>query len=237
MNPTINLIPLDGYSVTDDAAAKFIADGDALAAFDISLLSDGLAYNGDVLGTVTYSLNGTQANAESNYKAYVFAMAHTTELAGYSGEYYMTDGELVYLYNPETDFKTAVDNVKLVEEDGIYRLVIKDPSGLSAFAYQASESTIVEIQLVPNPSAESASIDVTSLSPVLLVHLEVGEGKTAAGGIPVWVWIIIGVIVILIGALVALFLISRKNENRDSSVERHSSSGSYSGITGFDDEE
>ena len=164
-------------------------------------------------------------------------MAHTTELAGYTGEYYMTDGELVFLYNPETNFKTAVNNVKLVEEDGVYRLVIKDPTGLSAFAYQASENTVVEIKLVPNPSAESASIDVTSLSPVLLVHLEVGDGKAAAGGIPVWVWIIVGVLVLLIGALVALFLINRKNENKVSSHENHSASGSYSGITGFDDEE
>ena len=238
MNPSLNIIPLDGYSVTDDAAAKFIADGDALSAFDISLLVDGMAYNDEVDGTVIYSLNGTQANAESNYKAYVFAMAHTTELASYSGEYYITDGELVYLYNPETDLRTAVNNVALVEEDGIYRLVIKDPSGLSSFAYKASESTVVEIKLVSGPSAETASIDVTSLSPVLLVHLEVGEGKTAAGGIPVWVWIIIGVIVILLGVLVALFLISRKNETKASSGERHSvSSGSYSGITGFDDEE
>ena len=237
-NPTINLLPLDGYSVTDEAAAKLIADGDALAAFDISILVDGMAYNGDALGTVVYSLNGTQANAEANYKSYVFAMAHTTELAGYSGEYYMTDGELVYLYNPETDFKTAVDNVALVEEDGVYRLVIKDPSGLSAFAYKASESTVVEIKLVPNPSAESASIDVTSLSPVLLIHLEVGEGKAAAAGVPFWIWIIVGVLVILIAALVVLFIINRKNENNVSSAEKHSaSSGSYSGITGFDDEE
>ena len=237
-NPTINLLPLDGYSVTDEAAAKLIADGDALAAFDISILVDGMAYNGDALGTVVYSLNGTQANAEANYKSYVFAMAHTTELAGYSGEYYMTDGELVYLYNPETDFKTAVDNVALVEEDGVYRLVIKDPSGLSAFAYKASESTVVEIKLVPNPSAESASIDVTSLSPVLLIHLEVGEGKAAAAGVPFWIWIIVGVLVILIAALVVLFIINRKNEKNVSSAEKHSaSSGSYSGITGFDDEE
>ena len=238
MNPSLSIIPLDGYSVTDEAAAKFIADGDALSAFDISLLVDGMAYNGEADGTVIYSLNGTQANAVSNYKAYVFAMAHTTELASYSGEYYITDGELVYLYNPETDFRTAVNNVALVEEDGVYRLVIKDATGLSSFAYKASESTVVEIKLIPSASAESASIDVSSLSPVLLVQLEVGSGKTAAGGIPVWVWIIVGVLVILIAALVALFLINRKNESKISSGEKHSvSSGSYSGITGFDDEE
>ena len=106
----------------------------------------------------------------------------------------------------------------------------------AGFEIVDSESTVVEIKLIPSASAESASIDVSSLSPVLLVHLEVGDGKTAAGGIPVWIWIIVGVLVILIGALVALFLINRKNENKVSSGEKHSS-GSYSGITGFDDEE
>lgn len=163
-------------------------------------------------------------------------MVHTTDIEKFDGEYYMTDGENTYLYNQETDFKTAVDNIKLVEEDGVYRLVIKDPSGLSAFAYQASENVIVEAKLVPSASNESASIDVTSLSPVLLVHLEVGEGKSTGGGVPFWIWIIVGVLVILIGALVALFLINRKNEAKTSSYSEKPSSG-YSGITGFDDEE
>ena len=163
-------------------------------------------------------------------------MVHTVEAEKFEGEYYMTDGELVYLYDPETDFKTAVDNVKLVEEDGVYRLVIKDPSGLSAFAYQASEKVIVEVKLVPSASAETASIDVTSLSPVLLVQIEVGEGKTSGGGIPLWVWIVIGAVVIVMAVLVALFLINRKNEAKTSSRSERTSSG-YSGITGFDDEE
>ena len=193
-----------------------------------------MAYKDGAPGTVTYSLNGTQANAESNYDSYVFAMVHTVSADKHVGEYYMTDGELVYLYNPETDFKTAVDNIKLVEEDGVYRLVIKDPSGLSSFAYEAAEGVIVEVKLVASASAEAASIDVTSLSPVLLAHIEVGEGKSSGAGIPVWVWIVVGALVLVVGVLVALFLISRRNGNSSSS-EKHSS-GSYSGITGFDEE-
>ena len=100
----------------------------------------------------------------------------------YEGDYYMTDGENTYLYTPETDFRSAVANIKLVDEDGVYRLVIKDPSGLSSFAYKATDDTVVEIKLISGPSAETASIDVTSLSPILLVQVEVGSGSTAAAG-------------------------------------------------------
>ena len=240
-NPQLTVAALDSYSVTDAAAAKFIADYDALAAFDLSLLVNGLTYTGPSMGTVTYSLNGTQANAESNYESYVLALVHTTDIMKYDGEYYMTDGENTYLYNAETDFKTAVANVKLLDEEGVNRLVIKDPSGLSAFAYQASEDVIVEVKLIPSAAAESASIEVSDLSPVLLVQLEVGEGK-ASGGIPVWVWIVVAVLVIVVGALVALFLINRSNEQKRSALRERqraaqNSEFTSSGITGFDDEE
>ena len=241
-NPQLTVSALDSYSVTDAAAAKFIADYDALAAFDLSLLVKGLTYSGTSMGTVTYSLNGTQASAPSNYDSYVLALVHTTEALGYTEEYYMTDGENVYLYDPETDFKNAVSNVKLVEEDGVNRLVIRDPSGLSAFAYQATADVIVEVKLIPSASAESASIDVFDLSPVLLVQLEVGEGKTSGGGIPLWVWIIVGVVVLVMVALVALFLINRSNEKKRAGALRErqnmaQNSEYSSGITGFDDEE
>lgn len=238
----LQLSALDGYSSTDAAAAGFIASGDALAAFELSLVSDGVSYKGPAEGTVTFTLNGTQADAESNYKSYVLAMVHTVPAAGYSGEYYMTDGENVYLYATETAFKTAVANVGFVEEDGVNRLVIRDVAGLDSFAYQADANTIVEVALVPSTGTSSASIDVTSLSPVLLVQMEVGEAKAASAGIPFWVWIIVGVVVILIAALVALFLINRKNEERRYEVRREreipAQKNSYSsGITGFDDED
>ena len=236
-NPTLNIIPIDSYSVTDDAAEKFIADGDALAAFDLSLLAAGKAYEGSSMGTVKFNLNGTQANAESNYDSYVLAMVHTVNIGKFDGDYYMTDGENTYLYTPETDFKSAVANVELVEEDGVYRLVIKDVTGLSSFAYKASESTVVEVKLVSSRDAESASIDVASLSPVLLVQIEVGSAKASAG-IPVWVWIVIAAVVLVVAILVVLFLINRNNQ-KDSRVSerRVSVQHTSSGITGFDDEE
>lgn len=240
-NPQLKLAALDGYSVTDPAAAGFISSGDALAAFELSLVANGVAHNGPAEGTVTFNLNGTQATAESDYKSYVLAMVHTTSINGYTGEYYMTDGENVYLYNPETAFKNAVANIALVAEEGYNRLVIRDISGLGRFAYQADANTIVEVALISNSSAASASIDVSSLSPVLLVQIEVGEGKAAASGIPFWVWIIIAVIVLLLVALVVLYLINRKNEEKRSAARRERESSrksSYSsGITGFDDEE
>lgn len=237
--PRLSIVPLDGYSVSDAAAEKFIADGDALAAFDISVLTGTAPYTGKLSGTVTYQLNGTQASASSAYDSFVLAMVHTVDIAKFEGEYYMTDGENTYLYNAGTGHKTAVANILLRDEDGVSRLVIKDVAGLSSFAYQADANTVVEVNLVPAETASSASIDVTSLSPILLVQIEVGGAK-ASGGIPVWVWIIIAVIVLLFAVLVALYLINKNNEKRSAALrERQSvrSVRSSSVITGFDDEE
>ncbi|MBR3935375.1 MAG: hypothetical protein IKJ57_02360, partial [Oscillospiraceae bacterium] len=87
----------------------------------------------------------------------------------------------------------------------------------------------------------SAYIDVTSLSPVMLVQIEVGSGKSYAG-IPVWVWIVIAVVVIVMIALVALFLLNRSNERKREALNERQSMAqrtyhTSSGITGFDDEE
>lgn len=229
---------IDSSSATDAATTEFIAKGDALAAFDLSLLADGLAYHGDSLGTVTYSLNGTQANAECRFDSYVLAMVHVTNISDYDGDYYMTDGENTYLYTPETDFKAAVSNVALVEEDGVNRLVIRSVSGLSSFAYQAANNVIVEVKLLPSASDSTGSIDVTSLSPVLLVQFEVGEGSGSGFAIPFWVWIIVGVVVLLVIVLVVLYLINRNNERkRFEETRRNSRTSSTYSITGFDDEE
>ena len=238
VNPQLRVMAIDSSSATDAATTEFIAKGDALAAFDLSLLADGLAYHGDSLGTVTYSLNGTQANAECRFDSYVLAMVHVTNISDYDGDYYMTDGENTYLYTPETDFKAAVSNVALVEEDGVNRLVIRSVSGLSSFAYQAAANVIVEVKLLPSASDSTGSIDVTSLSPVLLVQLEVGEGSGSGFAIPFWVWIIVGVVVLLVIVLVVLYLINRNNERkRFEETRRHSAYSSSSTITGFDDEE
>lgn len=238
-NPQLRVMAIDANSATDAATSAFIANGDALAAFDLSLLVDGLAYHGNSLGTVNYALNGTQANAECRFDSYVLAMVHVTNIGDYDGDYYMTDGENTYLYTPETDFKTAVANVALVEEDGVYRIAIRDITGLSSFAYQAANNVIVEVNLLPSASASSASIDVASLSPVLLVQLEVGEGSGSGFAIPFWVWIIIGVIVLLVIVLIVLYLINRQNEQKryEESRRRPAYSSTTSTITGFDDEE
>ena len=237
-NPQLRVIALDSNSATDAATAEFIASGDALAAFELSLLADGLAYHGSSLGTVTYTLNGTQADAESRFDSYVLAMVHVSNIGDYEGEYYMTDGENTYLYTPETDFRSAVSNVTLKEKDGVNRLIIKDASGLYNFAYQATANVIVEVNLLNAASAASASIDVTGLSPVLLVQLEVGDGSSSSGfAIPFWVWIVVGVVVLLVVVLVVLYLINRKNEERRyEEMRRRNAHSSSSSITGFDDD-
>ena len=76
----------------------------------------------------------------------------------------------------------------------------------------------------------------------MLVQIEVGSGKTASAGIPVWVWIVIAVVVLVMVLLVALFLLNRSNEKRNSALEERQrmpqhSAHTSSGITGFDDEE
>lgn len=238
VNPQLRVMAIDSSSATDAATTEFIAKGDALAAFDLSLLADGLAYHGDSLGTVNYTLNGTQANAECRFDSYVLAMVHVTNIGDYDGDYYMTDGENTYLYTPETDFKAAVSNIALVEEDGVNRLVIRSVSGLSSFAYQAAANVIVEVKLLPSASDSTGSIDVTSLSPVLLVQLEVGDGSSSGFAIPFWVWIIVGVVVLLVIILVVLYLINRQNERkRFEETRRNSRTSSTYSITGFDDEE
>ncbi len=238
--PALSVTPIDKYSVTDNAAAAFVANGDAISAFDLSVTSDGLAYNGPMVATVNYHLNGTQANKESNYDQYVLAMVHTVSLADYYGEYYILEDGKTYLYNAENDFKTEITNVILVEEDGVNRPVIADPASSANFAYKADENVIVEVQLVSSVNASVASIDVTSLSPILLVQLEVGDGSSSGAGIPFWVWIIIGVLVILIGGAVALFIIGRNSTQKSGALRERQQAASKSvssGITGFDDDE
>ncbi|MGN0629649.1 MAG: bacterial Ig-like domain-containing protein [Oscillospiraceae bacterium] len=64
------------------------------------------------------------------------------------------------------------------------------------------ESSVPESSSEPEPSSES--------EPVIDVDVE-PEPEETKGGIPFWVWIIIGLLVIAVGAAVGLFLIGRKN--------------------------
>ena len=129
---------LDQYSATDDVTSAFIADGDVLSAFDISVLLDGVAYHGSSEGVIKYTLNGTQANASSNYKEYVAALVHVISANEFAGSsYYMSEDGKAYLYNLETGSKTEVNNISFAQHDGVYRPVIADVNSLSTFAYMA----------------------------------------------------------------------------------------------------
>lgn len=232
---------IDSYSAVDDVTAEFISSGDALAAFDLSLLCDGSTYHGAAEGVVTYTLNGTQATASSNYEEYVSALVHVISAENYSGQsYYMTDGKKAYIYDVLTGSKSETDNITFAENNGVYRPVISDVNGLSEFAYLAKDGIIAEVSLMPDANAASVSMHVSSFSPIMLVHLEIGEASSGIG-VPIWAWIVIGAIVLLIAIFVVLFLYNRASQKKSSSsgrsFEGRSSSGrSSSGITGLDDD-
>lgn len=234
---------LDQYSAADDVTSAFIADGDVLSAFDISVLLDGAAYHGSSEGTIKYTLNGTQANASSNYKEYVAALVHVISADEFTGSsYYMSEDGKAYLYNLETGSKSEVNNISFAEHDGVYRPVIADVNSLSTFAYLAKEGTIVEVKLMPDINSTEVSMDVASLSPVMLVQLEMGKAAAASSGMPTWALILIIVFaVIIVAAIVALVVLKMKSgggsKPKSGNVERRVVHHSSSKVTGFDDDD
>ncbi len=234
---------LDQYSVADDVTSAFIADGDVLSAFDISVLLDGAAYHGSSEGVIKYTLNGTQANASSNYKEYVAALVHVISADEFIGNsYYMSEGGKAYLYNVETGSKSEVNNISFAEHDGVYRPVIADVNSLSTFAYLAKEGIVVEAKLMPDINSTEVSIDVASLSPVMLVQLEMGKATAASSGMPTWALILIIVLaVIIVAAIVALVVLKMKSNGgskpKSGNVERRVVHHNNSKVTGFDDDD
>ena len=234
---------LDQYSATDDVTSAFIADGDVLSAFDISVLLDGVAYHGSSKGVIKYTLNGTQANASSNYKEYVAALVHVISANEFAGSsYYMSEDGKAYLYNLETGSKTEVNNISFAQHDGVYRPVIADVNSLSTFAYMAKEGTVVEVKLMPDINSTEVSMDVASLSPVMLVQLEMGKAAAASSGMPTWALILIIVLAVIIVAAVVMIVVLKakgnggskpKSVNAERRVVHHSSSK----VTGFDDDD
>lgn len=234
---------LDQYSATDDVTSAFIADGDVLSAFDISVLLDGVAYHGSSEGVIKYTLNGTQANASSNYKEYVAALVHVISANEFAGSsYYMSEDGKAYLYNVETGSKTEVNNISFAQHDGVYRPVIADVNSLSTFAYMAKEGTVVEVKLMPDINSTEVSMDVASLSPVMLVQLEMGKAAAASSGMPTWALILIIVLAVIIVAAVVMIVVLKakgnggskpKSVNAERRVVHHSSSK----VTGFDDDD
>lgn len=234
---------LDQYSAADDVTSAFIADGDVLSAFDLSILLDGAAYHGSSEGVVKYTLNGTQANASSNYKEYVTALVHVIDISEFAGNsYYMCEDGKAYLYNLETSSKSEVNNISFAERGGVYRPVIADVNSLSTFAYLAKEGTIVEVKLMPDVNSTEVSMNVASLSPVMLVQLEMGKAAAASSGMPVWALILIIVFaVIIVAAVVALIVLKNKGNGgskpKTGNVERRVVHHGSSKVTGFDDDD
>lgn len=234
---------LDQYSAADDVTSAFIADGDVLSAFDISVLLDGVAYHGSSEGVIKYTLNGTQANASSNYKEYVAALVHVISANEFAGSsYYMSEDGKAYLYNLETGSKTEVNNISFAQHDGVYRPVIADVNSLSTFAYMAKEGTVVEVKLMPDINSTEVSMDVASLSPVMLVQLEMGKAAATSSGMPTWALILIIVLAVIIVAAVVMIVVLKakgnggskpKSVNAERRVVHHSSSK----VTGFDDDD
>lgn len=234
---------LDQYSAADDVTSAFIADGDVLSAFDISVLLDGVAYHGSSEGVIKYTLNGTQANASSNYKEYVAALVHVISANEFAGSsYYMSEDGKAYLYNLETGSKTEVNNISFAQHDGVYRPVIADVNSLSTFAYMAKEGTVVEVKLMPDINSTEVSMNVASLSPVMLVQLEMGKAATASSGMPTWALILIIVLAVIIVAAVVLIVVLKAKGNGGSkpkpvNAERRVVHHSSSKVTGFDDDD
>lgn len=234
---------LDQYSAADDVTSAFIADGDVLSAFDISVLLDGVAYHGSSEGVIKYTLNGTQANASSNYKEYVAALVHVISANEFTGSsYYMSEDGKAYLYNLETGSKTEVNNISFAQHDGVYRPVIADVNSLSTFAYMAKEGTVVEVKLMPDINSTEVFMDVASLSPVMLVQLEMGKAAAASSGMPTWALILIIVLAVIIVAAVVVIVVLKAKGNGGSkpkpvNAERRVVHHSSSKVTGFDDDD
>lgn len=235
--PSLWVNALDSYSATDDVTSDFIASNSALAAFDLSLLSDGTNYSGPAAGVVTYELNGTQANADSLYEENVLALVHVIDRDKFTGNsYYIPDGKKAYLYDVASGSKNEVGNLTFAESEGVSRPVLANIDGLSEFAYLADENTIVEVKLIPDPSVSSVSMDVSSLSPFLLAQLEIGKASSKGAGIPIWVWIILAVVVLAIIILVVLYLFNRNNQKNSGGNEQPAHKSEHqTTVTGFDD--
>jgi len=83
----------------------------------------------------------------------------------------------------------------------------------NSFAYLSEAGTIVEVQLVSNANAETFDMDFTSLSPFLIVWLEINE--SAGGGLPLWVWIAIGGVLVFAILVVVLLVVRGRNAKEE----------------------
>jgi len=201
--------PITDPSAVDPTTASLLQRGDAAAAFDLALQSGGAAYDGKSAGTVLFRTDGGAGILEAPYKAARIALAHVTPLDAFEGDgyYKLTGGKTVW-YDLSDGSAEDSDCVSLSESHGICRAVITDPSAAPArFAYLSDDATVVEVALGQSPDAASFEIGFTSLSPFLLLWVELRQGPASP-----LLWIALGVGIALAALGLAFFLYRFKKQ-------------------------
>jgi len=214
-NAQLWVTAINGSNAADDTTAALVNSGDAVAAFDLSLLVDGSTYSEPVSGVASFAMQGSIEVPASAYEEASLAMIHVTTLDQFTGEgYYLPDGKKALYFDSESGEESEVSFLGFETENGISRLVIKDSTEMpNSFAYLSEAGTIVEVQLVSNANAETFDMDFTSLSPFLIVWLEINE--SAGGGLPLWVWIAIGGVLVFAILVVVLLVVRGRNAKEE----------------------
>lgn len=195
--------PITDAAGTDPTTAFLLENGDAAAAFDLALRSGGSAYGGKTAGTILFHTGGGSGIPDSPYRSSRIAMAHVTPLDAFEGDgyYKLADGKTVW-YSLADGGTEESESVSLVESRGIRRAVIADPSAAPArFAYLSDDATVVEVALGQSADAASFEIGFTSLSPFLLLWVELRQGPASP-----LLWIAAGVGILLAALCLVFFL-------------------------------
>lgn len=214
-NAQLWVTAINGSNAADNTTAALIDSGDAVAAFDLSLLVDGSTYAEPVSGTISFAMQGSMAVPSSSYGEAALALIHVTTLDEFTGKgYYMPDGKKALYFDSESGEKSEAAFFGFETENDVSRIIIKDNTEVpNTFAYLSEAGTIVEVQLIPNADADTFDIDFTSLSPFLITYLEINEA--ASSGLPLWVWIAIGGALIFIILIVVLLAVRGKNAKEE----------------------
>ncbi len=214
-NAQLWVTAINGSNAADNTTSALIGNGDAVAAFDLSLLVDGSTYSEPVSGTISFAMQGSMEVPSSAYGEASLAVFHVTTIDKFTGEgYYLPDGKKALYFDSESGEESEASFFGFETENGVSRIIIKDSAEApTSFAYLSEAGTVVEVRLVPNANAETLDIDFTSLSPFLIAWLEINE--SAGGGLPLWVWIVIGGVLVFAILIVALLVIRGKNAKEE----------------------
>ncbi len=214
-NAQLWVTAVNGSNAADNTTAALIDSGDAVAAFDLSLLVDGSTYGDAVSGTVSFEMQGSTGIAKAPYDEAVIAVIHVVGIDKFDGKgYYRPDGKKVLYFNSTSGEESEVNFFGFKTENGINRIFIKDRiEAPDEFAYLSDAGTVVEVRLIPNANADTFDIDFTSLSPFLIAWVEINEA--AGGGLPLWVWIAIGGGLIFAILVVVLLVIRGRNAREE----------------------